>query len=64
MPIGAKEQTNGVYYYNGVALRSQSNAVREGDLWHNRMGHPSKEIMKNFGAYLGFPVHSSKDNNL
>jgi len=44
--------------------KSQSNTVRSGDLWHKRLGHPSKEIMKIFANNSVFLVHISENKDV
>lgn len=57
MPIGAGEKRDGIYYFRPISVISsfahtvfRSDA---GDLWHKRIGHPSKSLTNKFlGQYL------------
>ncbi|PKI74386.1 hypothetical protein CRG98_005266 [Punica granatum] len=48
--IGVGELQGGVYYLRSVAIREQANRViseETGDLWHMRLGHPSRRVKFN-----------------
>ena len=52
--IGAGKQLGGVYYYKEGSLGAiQVNSVRESSLWHNRLGHPSSEVLSFLSSSLG-----------
>ena len=67
-PIGVGEQQGGTYYFkdrswevNQVASSKMGHAVNSSNLWHRRLGHPSKEILSLLPSTLG--VVFDKDKN-
>ncbi|CAH9081083.1 unnamed protein product, partial [Cuscuta europaea] len=48
MPIGVDKWCGGVYYFHFLdKLRAHSiKGDRSGDLWHSRLGHPSKIVLR------------------
>ena len=58
--IGAGEQREGVYYYKR-ASSNQANAVKAKCLWHQRLGHPSREVLLYLPHSLGINCDLNKD---
>lgn len=64
MPIGVGGQRDGVYFYGKASLKIQSNAVRMSELWHQRLRHPSSEVMPSFAKELGFLNYARSKNSM
>ena len=64
IPIGLGEQRDGVYFYQAGKERRQVHAVQIGHLWHQRLGHPSKEVMALFFNSIHCPNMSKKNNEV
>jgi len=58
--IGAGKQREGVYYYKRSAS-NQANAVNTRSLWHNRLGHPSNDVLFLLPSHLGVVGSLHKD---
>ena len=54
-PIGVGEQRRGVYYFKEIQPGEvEVNRVATCNLWHRRLGHPSKQVMSLISSGNGF----------
>ena len=61
-PIGLGQQRDGVYYYQGeLKMKNQVNVMISQEIWHNRMGHPSSEVLTTLLKSLG--IDSAMNND-
>jgi len=52
--IGVGEEKRGVFWFHEVdTLSTKANAVDAGTLWHQRLGHPSPQVISLLLDYLG-----------
>ncbi|CAH9121069.1 unnamed protein product [Cuscuta epithymum] len=58
IPIGVAKQCGGVYYFHCLdKLRAHSiKGDRLGDLWHSRLGHPSKTVLRLVSGLQKSPI--------
>jgi len=54
------DQKEGVYYYK-QSTSNQANAVNTIRLWHNRLLHPSSDVLSLLPSHLGVVVGLQKD---
>jgi len=48
------EEKRGVFWFHEVdTLSTKANAVDAGTLWHQRLGHPSPQVISLLPDYLG-----------
>jgi len=54
-PIGVGEQRRGIYYFKEIQPgQVKVNRLATCNLWHRRLGHPSKQVMSLFSSGHGF----------
>ncbi|XP_074293169.1 uncharacterized protein LOC141620115 [Silene latifolia] len=61
MQIGRGEHKEGIYFLEANHKAARTKVDSDGTLWHQRLGHPSNNILSRFSSLIGKDLDRSKD---